>query len=569
MAEVNLAKLLGSPQVQRWHEASEVKVLEDIDMPRFSVWNYDPCENHSTPQADCEYRACGGNPFKHQKVTATFSYIARKSMVGNSTGTGKTSSALLTLAIAKDMGERIKTVVVVPTISVRQWSAEVGRWTPGFKVQYIASKTPKPERLKTYASEWDLLIIGYHAFTRDVDHIAKVGCAQIVVDDVDPGLNIDNASYAALNKICRKVDMVIEMNATFLGTRLQQLYAASCLIGGKEVWGSINRFNQDYVKKEPVWIYPKKGSKGGYRGNTSYDDKGREMRKVMQMVGYKNLDSFIAKFSPQIIRYTYEDLEGDMAIPSMVSERIYLDMSPKQRRRYTELQEGVRTVLNNDSMPVDEKSLTALTLFTYGSQVCSSLSALKTSDGGFEPDGPEASPKLDWIMDKLDTDWREEKVVVYAKFKGVISSFQERLKSKGISYSTISGEVTDPEIRKSEMDRFWEDPSTRVMIISVSGERSLNLQVSRILVLIDLQLSPARVKQLAGRVRRIGSTHERVYVFQLLHTDSQEETYTKRLSAREELFIKIFEGGADSGEASDEMLIERLDPDELLRLISP
>lgn len=550
---VKVSDLIGTPQVNRWNKARKIKKLKDIHIPELAVWNYGACDKHDTPRPDCEFRACGGKPFKHQNVTATFSYTTRMSIVGNSTGTGKTSSALLTLAMARHYKEEIRCLVVVPSNAVTQWAAETRRWTPGFEMKYIPPSTSKKDRLATYASKWDILIMGYHSFTRDVDHLEKVGIQQVIMDDIDPALNTNNHTYKALARICAASNLTIYQNATALSMNLLQLYAATSLIGGKEVFGSITNFNRSYVKKEPVYIYNKKK---------------KSQQRVYKATGYHNVADFKKKFHPMNIRFTYEDLAEDLTIPDLITERVYLDMTKKQRLKYQELQDGVRTIVNSKNMTTSQKAVNAMTAFTIGSQICAGTFALRTSDGGYEPDSEDASPKLDWIMDKLKGEWKSEKVVVYSKFRGSIRTLQNRLKTQGIGFSTIWGVETDPHVRQKEMDSFWEDPDTRVMIISVSGERSLNLQNASILVMWDMVLNPARVLQLAGRVRRIGSTHKRVYVFELLHNNTQEERYMDALSARQALFDFVYDVDRE-GELPDQALIEKLDPEQLLRLISP
>ena len=481
-------------------------------------------------------------------------YLTRNYIV-----THNTLSALQTLALAHHYGERIKAIVVVPTISVKQWHAETERWTPGFKSVSIPSKTPKKDRLLTYASKWDVLIMGNHAFTRDVQHINQIDINQVIVDDIDPALSVNNQTWQALSIICNNADLVIDMNATSLQMRLEQLYAASCLIGGQDVWGSVKNFNRNYIRKEKVWI------------TTKIKKNGKEeigKKPVFQTTGYKNLSHFKKKFDPMSIRITYEDIADDVTIPALVTEQVYLDMTKKQRDRYTELQGGVRTILGDNNMPDAQKAINALTAFTIGSQICAGTFALKTTSQSYEPDGPEASPKLDWIMDKLTDDWTDEKVVVYAKFRGSIIALQKRLENEGIGFSTIWGVETDADVRNDEMTRFWEDPDTKVMIISVSGERSLNLQNASILVMWDLQLNPARVAQIAGRVRRVGSTHKRVFVFELLMSDTQEERYMAALAARQTLFDFVYDVDTE-GEDADNLLIQKLDTEQILRLIQP
>lgn len=555
MTDINFDELLGSPQVKRWHQASKLKKLKGTQDPfevpyPLEVWNYEPCHRHDKPEADCKWHECGGHPYRHQKITASYSYVAERSLVGNSTGTGKTLSALLTLALVHHYGKKVRAIIVVPTISVKQWEAEARRWTPGFKTVAVPAGTIKKERLLTYSSDWNILIIGYHVATRDVEHLDGLEAPQVIVDDVDPALSVSNKTFRALELLCSKASLVVDMNATSLQVRLQQLYAASCLIGARSVWGSEKNFTNNYVQRNLVTVHLGGGKK----------------KKVYQAVGYKNLAEFKRKFEPMFIQFTYEDIADDVTIPSLVTEQVYLDMSPKQRARYTELQQGVRTILDKHNLPAQQKAIGALAAFTIGSQICAGTFALKNTDGGYEKDGPDASPKLDWIMDKLTNEWIDEKVVVYAKFRGSITALQDRLAAENIKSSTIWGMETDADIRQEEMDRFWQDPDTRVMIISVSGERSLNLQNASILVMWDMQLNPARVTQIAGRVRRVGSKHKRVFVFELLHNDSQEERYMAALSARQALYDHVFDVESEDG---DSLLIQKLDPEQILRLIQP
>jgi SNF2 family DNA or RNA helicase len=374
------------------------------------------------------------------------------------------------------------------------------------------------------------------------------------MDDIDPALNTKNATYTALERICLGSDLTIYQNATSLSMNLEQLYAATSLIGGREVFGSKTAFSKRYVKKEPVYVYNKKK---------------KSRTRVYKATGYHNVADFKSKFHPMNIRFTYEDLVDDLSIPALITERVYLDMYPLQRTKYQELQKGVRTIINSKTMATKTKSINALAAFTIGSQICSGTFALKTSDGGYEKDVPESSAKLDWIMDKLKGEWKDEKIVVYSKFRGSIRALQDRLDAVGIGYSTIWGVETDPQVRQQEMDNFWEDPQTKVMIISVSGERSLNLQNASILVMWDMVLNPARVMQLAGRVRRVGSKHKTVFVFELLHNDTQEERYMDALSTRQALFDFVYDVSDEDGDDPDKALIEKLDADQLLQLITP
>lgn len=546
----DLREFLGSPQVRRWMHASKVKKLKNVSLPRMSVWNYGPCEHHETPDPTCKYRKCGGEPFSHQNVTAAYCYMARRSIVANSTGSGKTNSALMTLALAKDAGEEIRAVIVVPSSAVKQWTAETHRWAPGFKVENVLPKTPKRDRLLTYAKQWNCLIIGYHAFLRDHENIIKSGYKQVIFDDIDPALNHASKTWDALYQLTTNAEITIAMNATIASMHAEQIFAISSLVGAMEVWISPTNFVRDYVKKEKVTVVTRKGIR----------------RKVFQTVGYKNLKDLRKKLKPMFIRFSYKDLEGALDVPSVLTKDVYLELNPEQKKRYEELQDGVRTIMGNDNMPKERKSVAALAAYTFASQIASGLFALKDADGEFEPDGEGASAKADWLLERLTNEWKGEKVIVYIKYRGSQSAVGRRLEEAGIGYSTISGAITDPEERQKEIDKFWDDPKTKVILISRSGERSLNLQNSRITVIFDQITNPGTALQVYGRSRRAGSKFDKVLIVNLLHEDTHEERIPLALASRNALQDFVYE---ESDKSEDDMVFEQLDPDTLLRLIAP
>lgn len=466
--------------------------------------------------------------------------------------THNTISALTTLAMADYYKEEVRCIIVVPSGAVAQWEREAKRWTPGFLVKSVLPGTPREHRVNTYASPWNILIIGYQVFTRDIDMIEKVNHKQIIVDDVDPMLKVKNKTYSALFSMCSQAEMSIVMNATLVSMHIDQIYASTSLIGGHEVFGSHGAFVREYVKKEKVTIVNRQGEK----------------KRVFQSVGYKNMSSLLKKFRPMYIRFSYEDIAEDITIPDLITKEIYLPMSPLQRTRYSELQQGIRKILDDDGFTAKQKTINSLAAFTLGSQICSGMFSMRTLSGKQEPDGPEASPKLDFIMKLLSGEWRGTKTVVYAKYRGAIQALQSRLDKEGIGNSTIWGMETDPMVRDAEMTKFWEDPNCDVMIISVSGERSLNLQVANKIILWDLQLNPSRVTQIAGRVRRVGSKHSKVLVLQLLHEDTQEERYTTALAARAALMDYMYDE-SKSEDDSQALLFNKLTSSELVKLIAP
>jgi SNF2 family DNA or RNA helicase len=276
----------------------------------------------------------------------------------------------------------------------------------------------------------------------------------------------------------------------------------------------------------------------------------------MKFVGYKNLNDFQSKFNPMVIRHGYEDL-NDVRMPDvMPATQVWLEMYPEQQKRYALLQAGVLELLGKDETP-QQKAISALAAYNYGTQICTGLPALG------EPDGPGASAKLDWLERELaEGNFADQKVVIFLKNIGSVSALHERLTRRGVGYETIWGRETRKEEREAAQRRFWEDPAQRVMIGTSAMERGLNLQIANILVFVESIPNPARMHQLLGRIRRAGSVHSHVFPFYLLMSDTQEERYLRVLGTRQALVDAVW--NEDSAE-----LFDRLSPDELLRLITP
>jgi SNF2 family DNA or RNA helicase len=198
--------------------------------------------------------------------------------------------------------------------------------------------------------------------------------------------------------------------------------------------------------------------------------------------------------------------------------------------------------------------VTALSKLHYGSQICGGLATLG------EPDGPNTSVKMDRIMSMLLEELAGEKVVLFANYKNSVRALQARFREAGIGFETVWGEQPNRDARLASQNRFWDDKNCRVLIGTQAIEQSLNLQVSRHLINMDMIMNPARMAQLAGRIRRDGSAFKHVFVHNLLTVGTQEERYLPLLEREAALSNHIWDENNE--------LFAQLDPFTLMRLIS-
>jgi hypothetical protein len=534
-----------TPEVIRAEAAAKVALLKDINLPVLKYWNYDGvCQQHlkdgSGQQVDCEYKACGGELFAHQRVGITWAYLARKGLLADDPGLGKTNIVLGLLALLKQRGEITqRAVIVVQTPSAIQWAKEAARWLPKMHVEVAVGQMNRNQRIQRYASNWDVLVIGYHTALRDRDLLEKMGpFALVASDDVDPLLDPSNATHQTIVALSRAATYSLTINATVLQTRLEQLWSALVPAGGMDVFGSDAAFARKYVKSVPVY---------SYRG-------GRKIT-VEKVVGYKNLLDLREKLKPMYLRRRADEVH-DAKMPTLMPPVIeFLEMSKQQVALYKALQAETLILKKTDGSNYPA----ARVKFMSGQRICAGLPALG------EADGPGASPKLDWLMHRLTTVWKDRKVVVYIKNPGLIEALDARLAAAGIGLAKIwgagYGKTQTATARQEEIDKFWSDPKCRVIAGTSAMERSLNLQVSNTIVAVDTQINPARMRQVLGRIKRAGSRHTHVYFFTLLMANTQEDGYEKILSQRQALSDAVFE--EETG------LYAALSSIQMLNLISP
>lgn len=524
--------------------ADKIRTMPDFSLPELEWFNSSPCEKHATldeglRQQPSPCRRCGIRFRRHQRVGIAWLYMRGHGLIADQVGLGKTGQAAGLIALIKQNGELSdgsRAVVVCRPAAIPQWCDELRRFLP--RLVTIDNTGPRAKRVDKYVSAWDILVTGYQMLVRDHEHLDHFKLGAFVVDDVDPLRHKKNQSAAAIKRIARSSARVVILNGTPLQKKLREMHSMLEPIGGFAVFGSETRFRQTYERSELVTVY-----------NRSL---GREV-VTRKTIGYQNVDDFITKLTPMVLRRTAAHVAGDVERPEIMPPHdIYLDLYPAQRKKYDELRTGVLKVIKAEGTQV--KRLAAVARFLYGAMICAGLATLG------EPDGPGTSVKLDWVQDAVvDGDLSDEKVVVFAQFTNTIEALQRRLDKAGVGYATIWGRDSSRAARQEAQSRFWDDPNCRVLMGTSAMEASLNLQVARHLINVDQLLNPARMQQLAGRICRDGSAHREVFIHNLLTRDTQEDGYMDLLRTEQALADVVW------GESN--ALYEALSPLQLLTLI--
>jgi SNF2 family DNA or RNA helicase len=537
--------------------------LENVQLPELPFWNDQPCRKHrggwedtflddngepeirkvvGKPKPGC--KQCGISLRAHQRIGALWLYYKKKALLADTMGLGKTAvlSTLLALMIRTgELGPVSKggngPAIISPRApALLQWRDELLRVMPGLTIA-VADAT-KAKRQKMYLQDFDVLLIGPETLMRDYEKLKRMPRSIVITDDVDPLRNPDTETSRCLDGLGSRTDRYVITSGTPLQKRLPEIHAVLDGVGGREALGTLDQFIRRYCRWETI---------------SELDKHGQRVEKK-KIVGYKNLADFKERMAPLVLRRTTRDLH-DVSLPVIQAHDVMLDLYPQQRAKYEELRKGIVRLLKEDG-GTKIKQTTSLSAIHYGAAICAGLFTLG------EEDGPMKSMKLDWIMDKIgpDGDLGDEKVVIFANLKSTVRALQFRLKSQNIGFVTVWGEEKNKQARLDAQNRFWTDPNCRVLIGTRAIEQSLNLQVSRHLINIDMILNPARMAQLAGRIRRQGSEYNQVFVHNLITKDSQEQRYLAMIEREAALADHIWNEDAE--------LFKALDPKALLDLIT-
>lgn len=488
-------------------------------------------------------KKCGVIPARHQRIGASWLYFVQKGLLADTVGLGKTIQGALVLALMAEQDQLTKTLIIMRPAAIGQWRDELTRLLPSLRIEMAVGKPA--ERVNRYVADWDVMLIGQQMFLRDIDRLLQLGIRCVLVDDVDALRNKENRTAWAIKWLAREVDRFYVMSGTPLQNRLHELYSLLEPMGGRQLFGSEAAFKARYVREEPI---------------TLWDERTGRRRTVQKVVGYKNMAEFKDLIAPVYLRRTHRDLDGSDLPSIMPPTNVWLDLHKAQRDKYEELQRGVIKLMRAEGEHV--KKVNALSQLAYGAAICAGLPALG------EEDGPGRSCKLDWLMEMLTGDLEGEKVLVFCGRKDLIRAAHARMDNakawggqKPIKYVTFWGDEPDPGKRAEAQKQFWEDPETLVCIGTTAMEQSLNLQVSNVLINMDMILNPARMEQLLGRIRRFGSAHSSVWVYNVLTADTQEERYLPLLERKQALADFVW------GETSE--MFEQLSSLQMLQLISP
>jgi len=431
-----------------------------------------------------------------------------------------------------------KAIILVPKSALRQWKAEIERFSTGIKVFFVNGSSL--ERRKTYnifkahptgeGYEKAVMLMNYAPLIRDWNEGAirplkpdgqpnmkaplspgllnkitsEIPNLTIVADECTAFKNNTTKTWQVCRELSERANRCYGLTATLLKNNLIEGFSIyKCIY--PDVFSTKTNFLELFcvTRLQPVG--------GG--------------RKIPIIVGYRNLQLFRDRIDPFFLGRAKHLISDEL--PKLITKEVIVELSAAEDLKYQEALTGILSLGSGEVKNYEEyKHFVAL---TYCQQTVDSLSLLGYEGGEsintdmFQDEFAEVNKigsKEQTFLDLLTSEFDDEKVIVYTRFASLIPRLQNLCKSIKIQSVAITGKIVDTKnnpARQKAMQAFQDLKSKiRVIFISDAGSEAINLQAASAMIFFDAPWSWGNYVQLLGRPIRIGSPHQHVVAVHLV-----------------------------------------------------
>jgi SNF2 family DNA or RNA helicase len=441
----------------------------------------------------------------HQKVAVDFSLFRDNFINGSECGTGKSLPSLIS-AILLRKNDIKNCLIICPATLVYNWQNEIQKFLPDNISSQIIEGNQEQREIQ-YRNDCFFTIVNYEKVGLDYDiFLSEMQFDLIIADELHRLRNSGGHKKTQKRKRTTDAESVIKLgekakyrigiSGTPLQNKIQDIYSIMKFINPK-IFGGWYRFMQRYCIK-------------GYFGEVS---------------GYKNVEEINDKLKLIMFRRTKEQVLKDL--PEKVYKDIYVELTQGQIDLYHEMKNKILYDKNDEQIFQD-----VLAKFVYLREICDSAELVDLHETG--------SSKIKALLDILDEIPKTSKVVIFSQWSKMIHIISKHLKEPHIIFT---GEVSVGEKRDDLISEF-NSSSKRLFLMTSAGGEGLNLQQANYLIFIDLPFNPQVIKQIEGRLDRIGQVNK-MTIIRIITKNTVEDRVLEILKTKTDLFDGVIDGKSD------------------------
>jgi superfamily II DNA or RNA helicase len=382
-------------------------------------------------------------------------------------GLGKTPTMLAHLLVGAGAGPAL---VIAPPAVVGNWTAEAARFTPGLRVVvHHGARRAGADEIAAEVGDADVVVTTYGTAVRDVEALAEVEWARVVLDEAQAIKNPANDTSQQLRRIPARSRIALT------GTPIEN--------GLGDLWAILDFANPGLVGPRPQFIA--RLSSDGSTTRVAGEDAMRALNGIL------------------VFRRTKAEPMIAAELPDQIDELDHCAMTPEQIGMYQALLDALvtGTALEAGQKPKQGQILAAITALK---QICNHPSAYQRDDKPLAG----RSGKLARLEEIVDAVWAAgERVLVFTHFAEwglrLAEHLTNRMKTPVSCYhGGLSRTARDAMVKEFQTG---EGPGALVLSLKAGGT-GLNLTAASHVVLYDRWWNPAVEDQARDRAWRIGQT---------------------------------------------------------------
>lgn len=458
-------------------------------------------------------------------------------VLGDDTGLGKTAMTIAAYSYLWTWDPTLPLIVVCPKSVILQWADEFDKFTTGVKVFCMPSKPTKKKRAKTYeafdAAEGPKVLVMNYASIRTTDftdYLQERTGYGIVFDECTAFKNPKTTTFNRCHHLARNAERVLGLTATLIYNNLEDGFGIYNVVV-PDLFGTKTSFYEDYC------IVQLQRVKGG--------------RRIPKVTGHtkRHITKFRRKIDPWFLGRVKQDVAKEL--PTITTRRLPIEMTPSLRNLYNEVMEGAFVKVPElppgvmeDEADEGSKEPSKLAVMIQLQQTVNHPMLLANNNEDINPRMLERAGALkhDTLLDLLKEggEFHGFKTIVFSRFRSMIDiledSLQKTFKGREDYVVRITGAEDGDGRHRSQ--QLFQDPTsdTKVILINTAAETGVNLQAAQVFVFYDTPWSPGMLIQAIGRMVRIGSEHNRVYVVHLVVKDTIDDYTVKAVSKKMRYF---------------------------------
>lgn len=483
--------------------------------------------------------------FPHQRAGVKFLATAKRALLADEPGLGKTAQAIRALKELNEQGEDVfPALIVCPNTLKKNWAREFARWYPGVATQVIKGTTT--QRKKQFDTPADIYIINWeslrtHSRLAPYGSIALARCSACGGHDDRISLNRCEVHERELNEIDFKSVVADEIHRS-KDPKSKQTRALWSATGDAKIRFALTGtpVANNVVDMWSIlhWLSPEDWS-----SKTKWIDRMIDTMMNafggMMVIGVK--PHMEEEFQKTISHHMRRMLKARVLpwLPDVVNERRDIEMSTKQKKAYEQMRDHMIAELESG------EALSAPSVLTQTIrllQFASSYADIVINETTGEPSAvlSEPSCKVDSLMDDIKNgDFGDDSVAVCAVSRQLIELLSKALTKADIAHGLITG-AQDEDERQQAIDDFQSGRIKWILFTAQAGGVGVTLTAARRLIMLQRPWSLVDHKQAMDRVHRIGSEiHDSIIITDYVTEGTIEERVLQVLETKADNFEQI------------------------------